>query len=94
MTVIRWDDESRWRVVLSLAALTVGAYVFATTDPAQYLHLPAVLLIVVAVWGFLLAVIPVLRAERGNPHRFLIAAASWALVILIFVVVGRAAVQS
>ncbi len=94
MTVIRWDEESRLRVVVSLAGLAFGAYLFATTEPTYYLHLPAVLLMVVAVWGLLLAVIPGLRAERGNPHRFLIVAASWALVILIFVVVGRAAVSS
>lgn len=94
VTVIRWDEESRLRVVVSLAALAIGAYVFATTEPTYYLHLPAVLLIVVAVCGLLVAVIPGLRGERGNPHRLLIVAASLALVMLIVVVVGRAAVSS
>jgi peptidoglycan/LPS O-acetylase OafA/YrhL len=91
---MRWDDESRVRVVVGLAALVVGAYVSATTEPTYYLHLPAVWLIVFGVWGLLLAVVPELRGEQGNPHRLLIVVGSWTLVLLIMIVVGRAAVSS
>ncbi|OGO51757.1 MAG: hypothetical protein A2Z32_10225 [Chloroflexi bacterium RBG_16_69_14] len=93
MNFMRWDEESRLRVVVSLVALAVGAYGFATTEPTYYLHLPAVVLVVFAVWGLLLAVVPDLRGKRGTPHRVLIVAASWAVVLLIIVILGRAAVS-
>jgi hypothetical protein len=94
VTFMRWDDESRVRVAVSLAVLAVGAYVFATTEPRYYLHLPAAWLIVFAVWGLLLAVVPELRGQQGNPHRLMIVAGSWAVVLLIMIVVGRAAASS
>ena len=67
MSFLRWDQESRLRVVVSLVALAVATYGVAATEPTNYLHLPAVVLMVFAVWGLLLAVVPDLRGKRGNP---------------------------
>ena len=91
MSYIRWDGESRLRVVVSLVLLAISAYVFATTASTYYLHFPAVAGLVVAIYGLLLAVVPALRAKSGTPHRALIVTASWAVVLLVIVVVGRLA---
>ena len=91
---MRWDDESPIRFAFSVFALAVGGYVFATTEPSYYLHLPATVLIVLAIWGFLLAVVPRSRAERGTPHRWLIVVAEWAVFVAIVIVAGWAAVSS
>jgi hypothetical protein len=90
---MRWDDESRLRVVISLIALVVGAYVYSTTEPTYFLHLPAVALVVFAIWGIVLAFVPAMRGKRGTPHRVLIVVTSWAIVLSIIVIVGRAAVS-
>jgi hypothetical protein len=95
VTFKRWDDESRLRLVVSLVGLAFGAYVFATTEPRSYLHLPAVCLIVVSVWLLLVAFVPELRGEQGSRrHRLLIVYGSFAVVVLIILVVGRAALPS
>ncbi len=93
MSLIRWDEESRLRVVFGFVALGFGAFMFTTTERTNYLHLPAVVLIVLAAWSLLLAVAPDLRGRRGAPHRVLIVGGSYAVVLLILVVVGRAAVS-
>jgi hypothetical protein len=92
MSFIRWDEESPVRVVVGIIALAVGAWVFVTTEPTNYLRLPALVLFMGGAWGLLLAVVPEIRAKPGTPHRGLIVGVSWAAFLLLFVIVGRAAV--
>jgi hypothetical protein len=81
------------RVVVSLIMLAVGAWGFVATEPTYYLHLPAVATLVFGGWSLMLAVVPGLRAKHGTTaHRLLITAASWAVVLLVIGIVGRAAV--
>jgi len=91
--LIRWDEESRVRAAVGLVGLAVFTFFFATTDPSYYLHLPAVFGVVIALYSLVLVVVPSLRAKPGTPHRALILIGSYAVVLGIFLVVGRTAIS-
>jgi hypothetical protein len=86
---LRWDGEKAVRAVLGVASLAVLAFVFATTEPTYYLHLPAALGIVMAVWILLSAVVPVMRGEGPLMRRALVVVVFWAVAFGAGLIVGR-----
>ena len=86
---LRWDDESAVRAGVAVVALAVLAFIFATTEPTYYLHLPAAVGIVIAAWVLLSAVVPVLRGDGSSMRRALMAAAFWALALGATLAVGK-----
>jgi len=91
--LIRWDEESRVRAAVGLVGLAVFTFFYATTNPSDYMHLPAAAGLVIALYSLVLVVVPSLRAMPGTPHRALILIGSYAEVLGILLVVGRAAIS-
>jgi hypothetical protein len=60
---MRRDGEGRLRIVVSLAALAIGAFAVAATEPTNGLHLPAIWLFAFGALGLLLAAIARLRGR-------------------------------
>jgi hypothetical protein len=88
MGLVRWESQSALRAVVGSVTLALFGYVFAVNEPDNYLHSPALLGIIGALWVLILAVVPVLRVKQGTPHRALISIASLATLIATFVLVA------
>ena len=76
--------------IVGIAVVAASAYVVATTNSTNYMHLPAIFGMVLGLWALVLAVVPVLRAKPGTPNRLLITVVSWAVVLVVGVLIGIA----
>ena len=87
MKRVQWDDDSPILAGLGIVLVVASTYTVATTDSTNYMHLPSIFGGVFGVWALVLAVVPVLRAKPGTPNRLVIRLSSWAVILVVGVLV-------
>jgi hypothetical protein len=92
--IVRWDRESRARVIAAVLILGLSVYLVLTEPKGPSMWLVGFGGLIVGPWLLILAVVPTLRGTRGTLRGGLIVAAQSAVVLLLYAVVGRAVYSS